>query len=90
MTLAFDSSARALHHIDPRHLRHLEVEDQRVGLQLACLLQPDLAVLGKAHDLEVGIAFDDVLDDRAHDEGIVDNENVLTHGFSANSALGYS
>ena len=87
MTLAFDR-ALAFDHVDARHLGHLEVEDQRIGLELARLLQPDLAILGKAHDLEVGIALDDVLYDGAHDEGVVDDEDVLGHGVSTNSALG--
>jgi hypothetical protein len=78
MTLAFDAG----------HFRHFEIEDEGVGLELARLLQPDLPVLREAHHLQLGVAFDDVLDDRPHDEGIIDDEDVLGHCVSAILALG--
>ncbi len=63
--------------LETRHFRHVDIQEDRVGIELPYLLDGDAAVLRGIDDLEIGIAVDDLLDQLTHDEAVVDDEDAL-------------
>ena len=62
--------------LDAGHVRHLDVEDDEVGLELADARQPLLGARRRAHHLELGVTFEHVDDDPSGDDRIVDHETA--------------
>jgi hypothetical protein len=67
--------AQVLEGLQPVHDRHLDVEGHQVGVELRDLGQRDPPVGGRAHDLEPGVRGQDVADQPAHDDGVVDDQH---------------
>src|SRR6202021_514497 len=53
-----------------------------VRFTLFDFLQADFAILGFGDHFNSWVGLDDVLDHRAHDEGIIDNQCLLLHDFA--------
>ena len=60
----------------PSEPRHLDVEGDHVGPQLAGLLEALLTVGGEAHHLDVVGRTEHPLDGLAHERGVVDDEDA--------------
>src|SRR3982751_2016348 len=75
--LARRTQAEPPQRLETRHFRHIDIEKDRVWLELPDLLDGHAAVLRGIDDLEVGIAVDYLLHQLTHDEAVVDNEDAL-------------
>ena len=74
--------------LDAVHDRHVDVHQDDVGAQLAGLLHPLLAVGGGAHDLDVGLEGQQLLQVVQGARDVVDDQDLdqVSHGLSGASA----
>jgi hypothetical protein len=68
--------AEQLEHFEPRELRHLDVEEHQVGIELLDQLHGLEAVRGLAHDGHVRDLLQVLGEDRAGQGFIVDDQNL--------------
>jgi len=66
--------------LQPVHLGHFDVERHDVGVQRGDLLQTYPTVDGRVQYLEIGVRVDDIGNETANHDRVIDDENLDSHG----------